>query len=131
MKKIISALKNRLSFFLARKKNHKTEEDFYTFLFTKHPGWNGTKPNEDELIRWQTIDNALDPFKQDQDQQILEIGCGRGWMSNMLKKYGKVTAVDPIAPVIEYAKKLFPGIHFIAGTLPDLITAGNSRKYDL
>lgn len=44
--------------------------------------------------------------------KILDFGCGRGWLSYHLSKYGKVTGIDLSDESINQAKKEFPNIEF-------------------
>jgi 2-polyprenyl-3-methyl-5-hydroxy-6-metoxy-1,4-benzoquinol methylase len=46
---------------------------------------------------------------------LLEVGCGAGWMSERLRRYGSVTAVDLAREVVARAKERFPGVRFLAG----------------
>lgn len=131
MKNIFRSIKNRVQFYFAKNKKYETEEEFYTFLFTKHPGWNSNKPNEDEEIRWAGLKSAIEHLKLSKTSTVLEIGCGRGWLANNLSAYGKVTAIDPIEPVIKYAQKLFPTIEFHAGILPVFRDKFPNRTFDL
>jgi 2-polyprenyl-3-methyl-5-hydroxy-6-metoxy-1,4-benzoquinol methylase len=43
-----------------------------------------------------------------QGAKILEVGCGTGWMSAALSKFGKVTGVDLGSKIIETAQKKLP-----------------------
>jgi len=47
--------------------------------------------------------------------EILELGCGTGWLSLRLAQFGATTAVDIADDVIERAKAKSPHINFIAG----------------
>jgi 2-polyprenyl-3-methyl-5-hydroxy-6-metoxy-1,4-benzoquinol methylase len=132
MNKFIQSLRNRFWYFYAKRKSFKTEQEFYNFLFTKHPSWNSSKPNEDELVRWREIENQMNQIKTGGKQiEIIEIGCGRGWLSNMLGDYGSVYAIDPIINVIKHAKKLFPHIHFEVANLEAVVSKQPERSFDL
>jgi 2-polyprenyl-3-methyl-5-hydroxy-6-metoxy-1,4-benzoquinol methylase len=50
-----------------------------------------------------------------QGAKILEVGCGTGWMSAALSKFGKVTGVDLGSKIIETAQKSYPEIDFHSG----------------
>jgi 2-polyprenyl-3-methyl-5-hydroxy-6-metoxy-1,4-benzoquinol methylase len=55
------------------------------------------------------------------DLNIIEVGCGVGWLCKPLAKYGKVTATDLANEVLERAQKRMPSVKFVAGdfmTLP-------------
>jgi 2-polyprenyl-3-methyl-5-hydroxy-6-metoxy-1,4-benzoquinol methylase len=46
---------------------------------------------------------------------ILEVGCGGGWLSEHLRAFGSVTAVDIADQVVAQAQARFPHVKFIAG----------------
>lgn len=43
---------------------------------------------------------------------ILDVGWRRGWLDNLLSNYCNEIGIDPVGPVIKYAKELFPKINF-------------------
>ena len=47
--------------------------------------------------------------------EILEVGCGTGWLSQELAKFGTVTANDLATEVVERVQKRLPDIRFLAG----------------
>lgn len=51
----------------------------------------------------------------DRPLEILEIGCGSGWMSERLAGFGHVTGVDLAAEVMERARRRAPKVRFVAG----------------
>ena len=88
-----------------------TDENlYYKKLFVENPTWNSSEPNDDEESRWQVIKNMLEGIAG--IKEIIDVGCGRGWLSNKLAAYGEVTGIEPVSTVIEHAKKLFPNIKF-------------------
>ena len=46
---------------------------------------------------------------------ILDVGCGAGWLEQWISKYGQVTATDLADEVLERARVRNPGVNFIAG----------------
>ena len=109
------------------------ETKFYTDLFVKNEHWNSKDPNDDEQLRWTAIEGLiLQSGINAKRNKIVEIGCGRGWMSNLLTQYGDVVAYDPIKPVINHAKKMFPDITFYSGKMSTLIEKKKlSNNYDI
>jgi 2-polyprenyl-3-methyl-5-hydroxy-6-metoxy-1,4-benzoquinol methylase len=79
--------------------------------------------------RDRNLQRAIDPFMQrqsevavhwasnrsDQPLRILEVGCGTGWLSAQLQRYGQVTGIDLSPEAIAEAKVRAPGITFVAG----------------
>lgn len=91
----------------------KSEDQYYEDLFVKDPMWNSHQPNVDEQSRWVCIESFLKKhFDSEGDKTILDVGCGRGWMTALLSNYGKVMGIEPVVPVVEHAKKLFPTLTF-------------------
>lgn len=132
--KFLKLFKNKI------KKNSitNTESEFYEQMFVKNPFWNKPCPNTEEQLRWDIIEGFVKYSKGNYDQDttekfnILDLGCGRGWLTFLLSKYGNIVGIEPVKPVLKYAKKMFPHIKFICGTTKDLIKDNTSfNKYDL
>lgn len=108
-----------------------TEEEYYTELFTKHPVWNSPTANTEEVLRWEIIKNFIfyitgynaNHAGEHKPLTILDLGCGRGWLSNLLTPYGKVTGIEPIEPVVKYANQIFPDIDIRHGNSQTLLNA--------
>ncbi len=125
--KILQKIKNKL---LGSKAL--TESQYYENLFIKNVKWNSLNPNEDELKRWEAIEYLIKSHvEMESDLEILDLGCGRGWLTNLLTKYGKTIGVEPVKKVVEYAKKIFPEITFYSGYAEDLLKKGVSESFDL
>lgn len=115
-----------------------TEDEFYTSFFTQNPHWNKATPNADENLRWKIIEKFLYYIKGYQkstgrlnSNNILDMGCGRGWLSNLLANYGHVIAIEPVRPVVEHARKLFPHLDIRCGTAGDLVADGKLSYFDV
>lgn len=54
------------------------------------------------------------------DLEIIDVGCGSGWMCDRLTRFGRVTGTDFVRSTLEKAKKRFPAVNFITGDLFDL-----------
>ena len=104
------------------------ENEYYKKLFIDNPGWNSREPNEDEQSRWAVIEEMVKKFGG--AEEILDVGCGRGWLSKKLSSYGAVTGIEPVESVIIYAKSLFPEISFFA-TDPSEYLKSKPEKYTL
>lgn len=63
------------------------------------------------------------------DLRIIDVGCGVGWMSERLVKYGKVTGVDLADEVLARARLRIPEVEFIAGSIFDVPL--NSHDFDV
>ena len=63
---------------------------------------------EQEKARIRAICQALEDFGNPKDNKlILDLGCGRGWMTPYLSKYGKVYGVDFSEVGIQFAQAHF------------------------
>jgi 2-polyprenyl-3-methyl-5-hydroxy-6-metoxy-1,4-benzoquinol methylase len=49
------------------------------------------------------------------DLDILEVGCGSGWLSGQLVRFGNVTATDLADEVLPKGSGAPPGVRFVAG----------------
>lgn len=48
---------------------------------------------------------------------VLDAGCGTGWMSERLMRYGRVTGIDIADEVVERARARVPQVRFVTGDL--------------
>lgn len=49
------------------------------------------------------------------DLEIIEVGCGAGWLCPTLKQFGAVTATDFAEEVVARAQQRMPDVKFVAG----------------
>ncbi len=111
--------------------------DFYAKLFAEDPLWSTPYPNLDEARRWAKIGECLSQIAQSTADQaprrlrILDVGCGRGWLTNLANVYGRCDGVDPVPQAIDLARRHFPGLTFSIGTLPDVLAASGFQPYDV
>lgn len=111
----------------------RTAEEFYTELFTQNPSWSTPYPNVEEARRAAKILPLLSELARDRRKgmRIVEIGCGRGWLTSMMSSYGECVGVEPIAPVVEAARERYPDLRFEVGTAADLLEAGERGRFDV
>lgn len=114
------------------------QDQFYVNMFVKSQAWSTPEPNHDEAARWSKIASFMEyilrRFKTahpDGTLRILEVGCGRGWLSNLASEYGTVEGVEPVAGVIDHARKMFPHIRFEAGTAETVLKRRDFAPYDV
>lgn len=125
---IKAKIKQFLSLFQTKRYS---ENKYYTALFTKNPAWNSPEPNGEEELRWEIVQQLIDSITKNRNLNILDLGCGRGWLSNLLSKYGVVTAIEPVRNVVNYGRKLFPHLDIKCGTSKDLLADGFTGRFDL
>lgn len=113
------------------------EDKFYTDLFTKHAGWSTPEPNHEEVLRWKIIESFILDVKTQLSKtdgynyKILDLGCGRGWLSNLLSDYGDVIGIEPVKAVVEYGRQLFPNLDLRHGVAEDLIREKKRDFFDI
>ncbi len=54
------------------------------------------------------------------DLDILDVGCGAGWLDPSLKQFGVVTATDLSADVLARIRTRIPQVNYIAGDFMEL-----------
>lgn len=115
-----------------------THDEFYVDLFVKTPHWSTPEPNADEAARWSKIAAFLEYIvrrvqHQDKGKQLrmVDVGCGRGWLTNLATAYGTCEGIEPVAGVIEWARKLFPHLRFEAGTAESVLRRPDFAPYDV
>jgi SAM-dependent methyltransferase len=112
-----------------------TSESFYTQLFVTDPLWSTRHPNVEEAERAAGILPLLSRIAEGRSAQtplrILDLGCGRGWLTNLAAAYGTCLGVDPVRPVVEFAKRQFPDLQFRTATAADLVADGLTGQFDV
>src|SRR5574337_540902 len=113
-------------------------DNFYINLFVKAPHWSTPEPNSDEAARWSKIAAFLEYIlrrvrQQEPNKQLrmLDIGCGRGWLTNLAAAYGFCEGIEPVAGVVEHARKLFPHLRFEGGTAESVLGRTDFEPYDV
>ena len=79
--------------------------------------WNAANREQSQgrisLDQSQAIERWMRSLFTDRHLDILEVGCGTGWMSQRLSSFGKVTAID-LADEVQQRRLRAPQIDFIA-----------------
>jgi len=117
--------------------NQKDIEKFYTKLFSENKFWSTPYPNNDEARRLAKIINFLSKIAEKSTNnlgvglRILDVGCGRGWLTHQANIYGICEGIDPVVNSIEVARKFFPELTFYRGNIDDLLKSPNFKPYDV
>jgi 2-polyprenyl-3-methyl-5-hydroxy-6-metoxy-1,4-benzoquinol methylase len=69
--------------------------------------------------RHDTILTVLSSLRLDRPK-LLDLGCGPGWYTEKLARFGEVTAIDLSDEAINIARSRYPGITFTAGNFYQL-----------
>ena len=110
-------------------------EDYYKIVY----GGSGVVDavsNHDEAGRWAKVSEYLrriseQHVQRDQPMRILDVGCGRGWLTNLASIYGHCDGVDPVAAPVRLAQQRFPDLKFSVGTAGDVIKSPDFQPYDV
>lgn len=111
-------------------------EDFYGSFFTEHPYWSTPYPNPDEAARLGKIMLFLSFISRScsnsgRENRILDIGCGRGWLTKLASAYGVCHGIDPAHRSIEYARKSYPELDFYNCDLSGFLRNSHFKAYDI
>ncbi|TKB66558.1 MAG: glycosyltransferase [Nitrospira sp.] len=116
----------------------KVSDSFYVDLFVNKPMWSTPEPNADEAARWSKIASFLEHIIRESRTQdparrlrILDVGCGRGWLTNLATAYGTCEGVEPVVGVVDYARRLFPHILFEVGTPESVLARTDFSPFDI
>lgn len=113
------------------------ENDHYRSLFVNNPAWSSKEPHSDESARWCKISafirQAVETIRETNrgELRLLDVGCGRGWLTNLISQYGHAEGVEPVPCVIEHARKLFPQLRFHVGTVGDVLKDPAFQPFDI
>lgn len=118
--------------------NQSHANEFYTNLFVKSSHWSTPHPNSDEAARWSKIAAFLEYLLRrvrqadpERKLRMLDVGCGRGWLTNLATMYGSCEGIEPVAGVIDHARRLFPHLRFEAGTAESVLQRTDFSPYDV
>lgn len=102
--------------------------EFYSQLWESQ-SWGGCEPNPDEQSRLTAIAEMISLHLSGTSPltQILDVGCGRGWLSGQLSRYGTVQGIEVVPQAIDIARNLFPDINFSIADPIDLNQADIER----
>jgi len=110
-------------------------ENEYYAKFWSSEAWGSAQPNNDEKLRAAAITKLIDEFVIPESNaaglRILDLGCGRGWLTSLLANYGSIIGIDPVPAAIERAKILFPNLDVRVAEGANLITEGFEAQFDL
>jgi 2-polyprenyl-3-methyl-5-hydroxy-6-metoxy-1,4-benzoquinol methylase len=105
-------------------------EPFYE-SFWRSTRWGAAEPNEDERSRLRAIEDLLSGCDLGDRPRILDLGCGRGWLSRALAERGEVLGTDVTAAAVERARELFPGLRFERASVEELLVSQGQGAFDL
>lgn len=83
------------------------------------------------VLRRRQIISLVRKYTKASELQILDLGCGKGYLSEALSRFGNVTAVDYAKKTIESNQKRVPHIKFICADVTDSTLPKALGDYDL
>jgi len=110
--------------------------EFYSRMITQDPLYSTPYPNAEEAARAAVILEYLGRIAQSYfpsgiTPRILDLGCGRGWLTALISTFGLCEGIDPSAALIELARIYFPSLTFHCGTLADFANSPSFGPYDI
>jgi len=105
-------------------------EQFYD-RFWRSPRWGSAEPNDDERSRLAAIEDLLGEAGGETRLRILDLGCGRGWLSHALTRYGEVLGTDVVGAAVERARELFPDLEFERTDIEGLMASHGPAAFDV
>jgi len=105
-------------------------EQFYE-SFWRSSRWGGVEPNEDERSRLSAIIDLFTDGDLGERPRILDLGCGRGWLTRALSEYGDVIGTDVVAASVHRARELYPDLSFEQTDLQGLTASRGAESFDL
>lgn len=110
-----------------------SQEAFYARLWTDREG--SSKARAEERVRWEAIRRMVEahvlPTAGGRPMEILDLGCGRGWLTLRLSHWGAVLGIDPLDASVASARRRFPDLRFARATSGELLAQGFARRFDL
>lgn len=106
-------------------------QEFYACLWSTEK-WGRAEPNEDESQRMAAIIALMKLWREaPEGLRILDLGCGRGWLTHQMSRYGQVIGVDPVPAAIERARTLFPSLEFRVADAGAALAQFGAGAFDL
>lgn len=104
------------------------EAELFYESFWSDGAWSGSAPNIDEQMRMDALLRLISQHHL--GPRILDVGCGRGVITNALTAYGEVTGIDVVAAAIARGAELFPTLDLQHIDLRDF-NAASAGTFDL
>ncbi len=109
---------------------------FYRDFWESQPAYRNRYPNVEEADRLGPILQMVSRLFEQQKlpasgPRILDLGSGRGWLTQILSIYGQVEGCEPTPEAVALARVLFPHLAFHACTLWERLQSSDFAPYDL
>lgn len=100
---------------------------FYDTMWSDNAAGKGVSAT----LRRRKITRFIKKYASASELRILDLGCGKGYLTEALARFGSVTGVDLAKETIERNKKRFPQLTFFCGDVTDPTLPQKLSKYDL
>jgi SAM-dependent methyltransferase len=109
---------------------------FYSAVMLNDPLYGKPYPNAEEAARGAAVLKYLAHLRQrhiapDVAPRLLDLGCGRGWLTTLLSTFGHCEGIEPSQGAVEFARRNFPGVSFRVGVMADLLQSPDFTPYDI
>lgn len=109
---------------------------YYSISKLNEHQYNQTLPNNEEAVRLSAIVGYLArACAQIREQiprpRILDVGCGRGWLTNLVSPFGVCVGIEPAGGAVAFARSHFPNVTFFEGTLDTLLESPDFARYNV
>lgn len=106
---------------------HPTYEQQKAYYDTKWLSWLNRKKGWHEICLIESIISSIRDLKSKSNHRlnIIDLGCGRGWITDALSEYGDVVGIDLS---INTAERLYPNLKFIQA---NIVTDEIEGKFDV
>jgi cyclopropane fatty-acyl-phospholipid synthase-like methyltransferase len=96
---------------------------FYASFWSKGSGYDSRWPNAEEAARAGAILAFVSRIAEQEQMPLtlLDVGCGRGWLTNLLALYGPATGCDLADGGLQLGRQLFPHLSFQHGAVAELL----------
>jgi 2-polyprenyl-3-methyl-5-hydroxy-6-metoxy-1,4-benzoquinol methylase len=117
--------------------NYLAENDtFYSDVMSQNRLYATRHPNYEEAARASAILKTVSVIRQyyldvDATPTILDVGCGRGWLTTLISAFGQTEGIDPAKGMIDLARRYFSEIAFNCETLTDRLRSTAAKTYDI
>ena len=111
--------------------------EFYRRFWHEHPLYLTPFPNSDEgeraavILRFLSVMLETMPPTAPRSLRMLDLGCGRGWLTQLASLFGACEGCEPTPEAVALARQLFPNLVFHCGTLDMLLASPGFRAFDL
>jgi 2-polyprenyl-3-methyl-5-hydroxy-6-metoxy-1,4-benzoquinol methylase len=110
--------------------------EFYSHEAVQQRLYSLPYPDEEEAARGAVVLGylaAIHPLvaASDSTPTILDLGCGRGWLTALAALFGQSEGIDPAESAVRFGQTYYPSLRFRRATLSDLLTSDGFRPYDI